>query len=117
MTVAPKPKLGSILADARGRTLYLFEQDMGTRSACTGAYAQTWPAFAAAGDLAGGQGVTMAKLGTADGQVPNQVTYAGHLLDYFAGDQAPGDVNGASIPDWFAVGPDGNKVTKGTTDS
>jgi predicted lipoprotein with Yx(FWY)xxD motif len=46
----------------------------------------------------------------ADGIVPDQITYHGHLLYYFVGDQAPGDINGVGIPDWYAVDPAGNAI-------
>src|SRR4051812_9192550 len=35
--------LGTIVVDAKGRTLYLFEKDRGTKSACAGACAANWP--------------------------------------------------------------------------
>src|SRR6185295_15871322 len=36
-------KLGNVLVDGRGRTLYLFEKDKGTASTCYGACASVWP--------------------------------------------------------------------------
>ena len=36
-------KLGRILVDSRGRTLYLFEKDKRGHSACAGACATYWP--------------------------------------------------------------------------
>ena len=41
--------LGKILVDGKGRTLYLFEADKGTASACDGACASAWPPLATAG--------------------------------------------------------------------
>ena len=35
-------KLGTVLVDGRGRTLYLFEKDKGTTSACYGACASVF---------------------------------------------------------------------------
>src|SRR5260370_38238355 len=35
--------LGDVLVDRQGHTLYLFERDSGTMSACTGACAVNWP--------------------------------------------------------------------------
>lgn len=41
-----------------------------------------------------------------------QVTYNGHLLYYFAGDEAPGDTNGQNVGDvWFVVSPEGEALT------
>jgi predicted lipoprotein with Yx(FWY)xxD motif len=109
--VAQNPTQGAILVDGAGRTVYLFEKDNGTTSACTGSCAQVWPAFTAATPAAG-SGVDAAKLGTADGQVPGQVTYNGHLLYHYSGDTAPGDVHGVGIPNWYPVSPSGEKVDK-----
>ena len=106
---------GAILVDASGRTLYIFELDKGTTSSCTGGCAQVWPGFAAANPSAG-PGLAMAKFSDVAGQVPNQIAYNGHLLYYFAGDKAAGDIKGVGIRDWFPIGPDGNRVTKGSSD-
>jgi predicted lipoprotein with Yx(FWY)xxD motif len=97
------PKLGSILVDATGRTVYRFEKDQGTMSACTGACATAWPALRASGTPTAGTGVDPAKVGSANGQV----TYDGHLLYFYAGDRNPGDTLGASIPSFDAVSPAG----------
>jgi predicted lipoprotein with Yx(FWY)xxD motif len=111
--VTQNPKEGAILTDNAGRSLYLFTKDTGTTSACTAAgCAGAWPAYIATGTPVGGTGVDSTKLATATGQAPNQVTYFGHLLYYFARDTAPGDVNGLTIPNWFLVGPDGSQVKK-----
>ena len=93
-----------------GHTLYFFAKDTGTTSACTGACASTWPALTSSGAPTGGPGVEKSQLGTANGQVPNQVTYYGHLLYYFSGDSAPGDTKGVGIPNWFLLGPRGNQM-------
>jgi predicted lipoprotein with Yx(FWY)xxD motif len=100
--VARDAKLGDILVDNTGRTLYLFENDRGTTSACTGACANAWPALRAAAPTAGA-GLDGSKIGTANGQV----TYAGHLLYFYSGDGKPGDTIGTSIPSFAAVSPAG----------
>lgn len=110
--VADNEEFGEILVAANGHTLYLFENDDGTTSACTGGCADNWPALEAETPAAGA-GVDAAKLTTANGQVPNHVVYNNHLLYFFANDTAPGDVNGASIPAWFPVSPAGDKVESG----
>ena len=111
VAVADNPVQGSILVDGQGRTLYLFEKDNGTTSACTGACAPIWPAITAARPTAG-TGADAAMLGTATGQVARQVTYGGHLLYTYSGDAAPGDVKGVGIPGWYPVNPSGAKVDK-----
>jgi predicted lipoprotein with Yx(FWY)xxD motif len=110
--LAHNPAQGSILVDSTGRTLYLFEHDNGTKSACTGACASVWPALTAGSEPSAGSGVDGSLLGTADGQVANQVTYHGHLLYLFSGDSGPGDVKGVGIPGWYPVSPSGDKVDK-----
>jgi len=111
--VTQNAKEGAILTDTAGRSLYVFARDTGTTSACTSAGCiATWPAYTATGTPAPGTGVEGTKLGTATGQVANQVTYFGHLLYYFARDTAPGDTNGLTIPNWFLVGADGSQVKK-----
>ena len=111
VAVVDNPAQGSILVDGQGRTLYLFEKDKGTTSACTGACAQVWPALTATQPTAG-TGADAALLGTASGQVAQQVTYGGHLLYTYSGDAAPGDVKGVGIPSWYPVSPSGAKVDK-----
>jgi len=106
--------LGTILVDSTGNTLYVFLQDTGDTSTCSGDCAATWPALIAEGEVkAGGGGdVDASLLGTSardDGTM--QVTYNGHPLYFFSGDQAPGDTNGQGIGDvWFVVSPAGEPI-------
>jgi predicted lipoprotein with Yx(FWY)xxD motif len=109
VSTASSDEYGTILVDGDGRTLYLFEKDQGTTTACSGPCVSNWPAFVDATPVAG-DGVDQAKLATADGEAPNQVVYNGHLLYYFAGDKAAGDVNGAKIPSWYPVDASGAAV-------
>ena len=60
--VASNGGLGKILVDSQGRTLYLFQADHGTKSACTGACATAWPPLRATGKPVAGSGVSSAKL-------------------------------------------------------
>ncbi len=100
---------GQVLVGPNGRTLYLFEKDSGTTSACSGACAAAWPPLTAAGTATAGSGVTASKLSVSNGQV----VYNGHLLYYYAADAAAGDAKGIGIPSWFPVNADGNKVGGG----
>jgi predicted lipoprotein with Yx(FWY)xxD motif len=86
-----------------GKTVYMFDKDNGTTSACTDGCASVWPAVTSSGTPAAGSGVDASKLSTATGQAPDQVTYAGHLLYEFSGDSAPGQTNGTKIPGWHDV--------------
>ena len=109
--VTNSTQYGSILVDAQGNALYLFEQDPGKTSACTGACIATWPTLTASGSPTGGTGVDASLLGTAkqaDGS--NQVTYNGHLLYTFVNDHAPGDITGQAVNQFFLLDANGNKI-------
>jgi predicted lipoprotein with Yx(FWY)xxD motif len=114
---AGSSSLGAILTDGPGRAVYLFEKDTGTTSTCYGACAAAWPPVLTTGSPVAGSGATASLLGTAtrtDGTT--QVTYNGHLLYYFSGDQKPGDINGEGLQafgaGWDLVSPAGKKVEK-----
>jgi predicted lipoprotein with Yx(FWY)xxD motif len=109
VAVADIDGVGEALVDPDGFTLYLFEQDDGTTSACTGSCADVWPALVDA-DPSGGDGVDASLLAAADGQLVDQVVYNGHLLYTFSGDSAPGDATGIGIPDWYPVDPAGDAI-------
>jgi predicted lipoprotein with Yx(FWY)xxD motif len=107
--------LGKILVDSRGRTLYLFEKDTGSKSTCSGACASAWPPLRTSGTPKAGSGVTASLLGTttrSDGN--DEVTYNGHPLYYYAGDQKAGDTNGQDLnqfgASWYVLSPAGNKI-------
>jgi predicted lipoprotein with Yx(FWY)xxD motif len=100
-------KLGDILVDGDGRTLYAFTKDKGDKSACSGQCADNWPALK--GTATAGTGVQASLLSSsmqANGDA--QVTYGGRPLYYVAGDNKPGDVNGQGVGNvWFAVTAEG----------
>src|SRR3954449_2388273 len=78
-----------MLADAEGRTLYLWEGDQGDQSACDGSCAQAWPPLTSDGKPAAGEGVDAGLLSTSKrSDATLGVTYAGHPLYYFSGDRA-----------------------------
>ena len=111
-------KLGKVLVDARGRTLYLFKADKGPKSACDGACASVWPPLTSTGRPTAGPGVTASKLGTtrrSDGAT--EVTYNGHPLYTFAGDSAPGATSGQGLDDfgaeWYVLAARGDKIDNG----
>jgi predicted lipoprotein with Yx(FWY)xxD motif len=108
--------LGKILVDSQGRTLYLFKKDSGTKSACSGACATHWPPLRATGKPTLGSGLTASKVSTtkrSDGRA--QVTYNGHPLYLFAGDQKPGDTTGQGVnafgAGWFVLSPAGTQIS------
>jgi predicted lipoprotein with Yx(FWY)xxD motif len=104
--------LGSILVDAEGMTLYLFEADTEGTSTCYDECADTWPPLVDEEPTAG-EGIDENLLDTTerdDGEL--QVTYAGQPLYFFAPDQAPGDTDGQGLNDvWFVVDAAGDAVT------
>jgi predicted lipoprotein with Yx(FWY)xxD motif len=110
--------LGTYVTDGSGRTLYLFMADHGGRSTCSGACAAAWPPFTAKGapTAAGGAKAGMLDTVPRDGG-SEQVTYGGHPLYYFAGDNAAGDTNGQGVDGfgakWWVVSPAGAAVTHG----
>lgn len=86
-----KTMLGTILVDARGRTLYVFEKDHNGKSMCVTACATYWPPLTSGVQPRAGTGVHKSKLGVTrrqDGR--RQVTYAGHPLYRFVGDKSAG---------------------------
>lgn len=99
--------LGDVLVNEDQMTLYLFKQDTGEDSTCTGACADTWPALEA-DDPSAGDGVDESLLSTnGDGQV----VYNGHPLYTYSGDEAPGDTNGQGVGgNWYAVSPEGDAI-------
>jgi predicted lipoprotein with Yx(FWY)xxD motif len=107
--------LGTVLVDSSGMTVYEFTEDSGTTSNCYGECETAWPPVTASGKPTAGEGAMSADLGTTkrkDGTV--QVTYKGHPLYTFGGDQAPGEANGSEVDGtWFALNEAGTAV-KGT---
>jgi predicted lipoprotein with Yx(FWY)xxD motif len=114
--VANAGGLGRILVDSRGRTLYLFQKDVGTKSDCTGGCAAAWPPLRATGKPSAGTSLSAAKLGTtprSDGKP--QLTYNSHPLYMYSADQKAGDTNGQGInafgAAWFALSSAGKMVS------
>jgi predicted lipoprotein with Yx(FWY)xxD motif len=108
LTVASAPKVGPILVDAKGFTVYDFHKDKGTVSSCYGACEGVWPPVLTAGDPTAGEGASASQIGTTkrkDGSV--QVTYAGHPLYTYAADKKPGEATGNDIDsfgaEWYAL--------------
>jgi predicted lipoprotein with Yx(FWY)xxD motif len=115
-------KLGTILAAGPKRlTVYLFEKDKGTTSACEGACASAWPPVTTEGKPIAGAGAIAGDLGTtkrSDGS--EQVTYKGHPLYYFSEDKDSGDAYGqgstAFGAGWYVLRPSGEKIDEDSGD-
>jgi len=108
-------KLGKVLADGRGHTLYLFEKDKAATSSCFGDCAKAWPPLTTTGKPAAGRGISASKLGTTNrGHGVRQVTYNGHPLYRFVKDTKARQTNGEGIKafgaEWYAVSATGKVV-------
>jgi len=121
-------KLGKVLVNAKGWTLYLFAKDRNGRSSCTGACAKNWPPLIVRTKPTAGAGIKTSLLGTtirSDGR--KQVTYNHHPLYTFVVDKQAGQTKGEGLnafgAHWWAVSakgtavknPSGGTTTTGTT--
>jgi predicted lipoprotein with Yx(FWY)xxD motif len=116
--LADDAKLGKILTGEDGKTLYMFTPDANGKSACNTGCIDSWPAFTldTGETVKGDDGVTgaFATITRDDGKT--QVTYAGHPLYYYSGDQAAGDTNGQGLfGKWYVLGADGNPIMGATS--
>ena len=117
---ASQSKLGRVLVDGRGHSLYLFGKDKGGRSSCYGTCATYWPPLIASAKPRAGAGTKASLLGWTkrkDGRW--QVTYNRHPLYTFFEDTKKGQTNGEGLHDfgaeWDLVSPNGSKVEAGQT--
>lgn len=106
-------KLGKVVTDSAGFTLYRFDKDSAQppKSNCDAACLKTWPAVPADGAEAA-PGVDDSLLGevtAADGT--KQLTIDGWPMYRYAQDAKPGDAKGQGIGGtWYAAAPDGKKA-------
>ena len=107
-------KLGRILVNSEGRTLYLYVKDRGTKSACSRRCAQVWPPATVSGAPTAGPGVTAAKLTTTRGAGNGrQLVYYGHPLYTLSADVRPGQINGEGfLGTWFVISAAGKRIGK-----
>jgi predicted lipoprotein with Yx(FWY)xxD motif len=109
-------RYGPVLFDGKGRSIYLFTKEKGSRSRCYGDCAAAWPPVLTRAKPRAGRGVDASKLGrTRRGGGRRQVTYGGHPLYYYVADTAPGEITCQDVFEfggtWYLVGPDGSAVT------
>ncbi len=109
--VAAESDFGTILFDATGQAIYLFDVEGTTEPRCYGACADAWPPVLTDGAPLAGQRVKESLLGTTrrtDGTT--QVTYDGHPL-YFYAHEGKHEVKCHDVflngGNWYAVQPDG----------
>ena len=108
-------KVGMVLVDSNGMTLYDFHKDKGTTSSCYGACEQGWPPALTEGEPSVGNGASASKLGTTERKDgTTQITYAGHPLYTFVEDKKPGEANGndtsAFGAQWYALKGNGEEA-------
>lgn len=112
--VASDPKLGQILVDGKGMTLYMFTSDKPDQSTCNAGCMGYWPPLLTQGKPIAGNGVDASLLGSAmlsDGRMI--VTYNHMPLYYFVKDAKAGDVTGQGVQNvWYVVSPSGQAVMK-----
>jgi predicted lipoprotein with Yx(FWY)xxD motif len=109
-----RTKLGRILVNAQGRTLYLYMKDRGMKSACSSRCAQVWPPATVSGAPTAGPGVAAAKLTTTRGaNQSRQLVYNGHPLYTLTADVRPGQINGEGfLGAWYVVSATGQRIGK-----
>ncbi|MGV9759867.1 SCO0930 family lipoprotein [Streptomyces tricolor] len=114
LSVRKDPKLGDIVVDRNGMTVYRFMKDEAWPkpvSNCTGACLEKWPSVAPvnADDTKGVKKKGLMSFTRSDGG--KQMTVNCWPIYTFAGDKAPGDTNGQGVGGtWYAVSPDGKPV-------
>ena len=113
-----KTRIGRILVDSKGITLYDFVTDKGGVSGCYGACAALWPPLITKGKPHAGPGVRASLLGTTkrkDGKL--EVTYNHHPLYYFVTDRKPGQTTGQGVNQfggpWWVLSPAGKEIHRG----
>jgi predicted lipoprotein with Yx(FWY)xxD motif len=89
-----KTPVGTVLVDAKGRTLYAFAADSPGRSNCTGSCLQYWPPVSPSGALSRSPDVTasLATIQRSDGT--SQLTVDGWPVYTYAADSGPGQATG-----------------------
>jgi predicted lipoprotein with Yx(FWY)xxD motif len=115
IAVATNARLGKVLVDGKGKTVYLFVADKGKASTCYSSCATYWPPVLTTGTPQAGTGAKQSLLGTtrrSDGKV--EVTYAGHPLYYFLQDKKAGDTTGQGVNGfgalWWVMNPSGAAI-------
>ncbi len=109
-------RLGTILVDSRGFTLYAFTRDSRNRDSCAAisGCASVWPLTKQSGALIAGTGVNRALLGSIKVGRSRQVTYAGRPLYGYTGDGGPGSTDYVGFNQfggtWYALDAHGKVV-------
>jgi predicted lipoprotein with Yx(FWY)xxD motif len=112
--VAADSHVGTILFDATGQAIYIFDVETTNQPRCYDACADAWPPVLTNSVPQAGQGATGSLLGTtrrAEGTT--QATYAGHPL-YFYAHEGKHEVKCHDVflngGNWYGVQPDGSRA-------
>ena len=108
-------RFGRMIFDARGRAIYLFTREPGSKSRCYGECAVAWPPVYTRGKPRALNGVNANLLGTTKRRGGrSQVTYNGHPLYYYVTDTRPGQITCQDVVEfggtWLVVDPQGNAI-------
>ena len=95
-------RIETILVDAKGLPLYIYQPDTPTTSYVTGQLAALWPPVVAGTPTVRGATGTVTSVPTTNG---HQVAYNGHFLYTFIED-SPGHVTGQGVQNFFIATPD-----------
>jgi predicted lipoprotein with Yx(FWY)xxD motif len=117
VSAKPVSKLGPVLVDEEGRTLYVFAPDKQREVTCTSSCAAVWPPLKLEGGaeaLAAGQ-VKQSLLGSdPDPEGGEAVTYAGWPLYTYVADTSPGTAKGQALNLngglWYVIAPSGKVI-------
>ncbi|MCK0095416.1 hypothetical protein MWU60_07515 [Yoonia sp. F2084L] len=90
---APVAQTNGILVDANGMSLYTFDPDTATSSACNGGCAVNWPPLAAPADA--DEAGKLTAITRQDGS--KQWAYDGQPLYLWVNDRRPGDTTGDGV--------------------
>ncbi|MFI6597719.1 hypothetical protein ACIBHX_15790 [Nonomuraea sp. NPDC050536] len=112
---AANTKIGQVIVNGKGMTLYHFEKEEKGTPACYGPCTGEWKPYITQGKptaTAGANAALVSMVARKDGAM--QVTYGGHPLYTYADDKKPGDTTGQDKKefgsDWYAVKTNGQAV-------
>lgn len=105
-------KLGTVLVNSKGFTLYIFVPDHHQKVTCKGGCAAVWPPLTVKkGQKPTAGGAAKTKLLGLDGRV---VTYAHWPLYTYVIDKRPGQAKGQAVHDtyglWYVISPSGKVI-------
>ena len=111
------PKLGVVLVDSKGRTLYMFVPDKRSKVTCVGACAAIWPPLklpAGAKPAASGSAKATLLGSDRDPAGGRVITYNKWPLYTYVGDRAAGQAKGQALKlnggYWYVLSPAGNVI-------